>query len=410
MREHHQGNEIKMAARTTLLMCACVFYAIAVPAKGICPDGCFCVAFETDCSGIELTEFPSESKIWKGTEYLYLNDNNLDTVARIDLPNLDEYKLEKNRILNIEWDAFDGVPKLVKLNLSQNLLADLVKQEFSSLSVLENLDLSYNKLRRIGELAFNGMFLKKLEELDLSHNEIESIDTDSFAGLKTLKYLWLNNNKLKSIQHHHFNGVENLWYLFLHSNQLQTIGDKSFYPMENLVTLTLNKNALKSVQKMALYNLKNVEKLDISDNQLTDVPVEALDDLLSLTSLNMGGNPITKLAKADFPHTHNQLVNLVLSNMANLQNVEAGAFDNLPNLANVNISNNPKLTSLPPTLFFMSFHKLRNVDLSNNSLSVLDRQLLPWEKLFTLSVTGNKWRCDCTCRWMKNYTFEMDLR
>ena len=95
----------------------------------------------------------------------------------VEVPNLQELNLSKNRFTSLEQDAFKDLKDLQRLDLSQNQLED-VNGLFSHQSALIWLNLSANHL-----LWFDYAFIPpSLVHLDIHFNNIDSL------GLCELSY------------------------------------------------------------------------------------------------------------------------------------------------------------------------------------------------------------------------------
>lgn len=97
--------------------------------------------------------------------------------------------------MQIADDAFYQVSNLVELDVSNNFLTIVPTKSLENCSILRKLYLSHNPIANLTNFTFRG--LVHLQTLVLSDAAIETVDTNAFAGLKSLRYLHLNGNKLR---------------------------------------------------------------------------------------------------------------------------------------------------------------------------------------------------------------------
>ena len=102
--------------------------------------------------------------------------------------------LTKNRIYEIEDEAFAGLATLWTLDLCSNDLTELRSNTFYGLSHLKTLTLSYNKISTIHPGAFKN--LSYLMHLVLIHNELTTLDGEAFADLPRPVQLSVAENPL----------------------------------------------------------------------------------------------------------------------------------------------------------------------------------------------------------------------
>jgi Leucine-rich repeat (LRR) protein len=148
------------------------------------------------------------------------------------------------------------------LNLNRNILEGLLDNEIN----FELIDLSYRKIYSIDSQTFAG--LKDLKYLRLESNYLSSIDLGTFDDLNNLEILFLFNNKLKSIHPAIFSNLLKLKYLNLNGNQLYSIESTTFYGLTNLVDLNLGLNLIQSIDPNTLNGLVKLQTLYLYSNQL----------------------------------------------------------------------------------------------------------------------------------------------
>jgi predicted ATPase len=110
-----------------------------------------------------------------------------------DLVNLDELKIERNRLTRFP-EAIRKLKKLKRLVISFNNI-EIIPDWISELENLDYLDLCRNRIKNLPEELFNR---SKLKTLDLSYNRIEQVPAE-FSKLTELDWVGLNDNFLTSL-------------------------------------------------------------------------------------------------------------------------------------------------------------------------------------------------------------------
>lgn len=184
---------------------------------------------------------------------LQVRDATIDTLASqtfVDVTQLHELRLNRNKIRHIRPFAFQGLSRTVELELSHNELSSLERGVFAGLDSLRHLFLDGNNISLVEDSVFQN--LRKLEELDLSGNSIAVLTGETLMGLQQLKKLTLRGNQLAIVGDHTFAHVSNLRRLDLSSNQLQVIRQQALAGLRHLNNLDLSRNQLKGLDKSAM--------------------------------------------------------------------------------------------------------------------------------------------------------------
>ena len=102
----------------------------------------------------------------------------------IGLSNLNDLCLYKNKLKQIESDAFKYLVNLKTFELNNNQIEEIQEGSFNGLSNLKHLHLDHNKLKIIGA---------KIERLFLNHNELEEIHllSQKLLSLSSIKSILL---------------------------------------------------------------------------------------------------------------------------------------------------------------------------------------------------------------------------
>ncbi|XP_056437538.1 leucine-rich repeat transmembrane protein FLRT2 [Gadus chalcogrammus] len=147
---------------------------------------------------------------------LFLTKNHLSSVP-IGLPeDLQELRLDENRIAIIAEEAFQNVTRLQRLLLDGNLLTDegIAPGTFQDLANLRELALSRNSLTFPPPLLPSQSLLK----LSLQENQINLIPVTAFAGFHRLEKLDVSNNQLQILTQGVFDGLMNLRQITVRNN------------------------------------------------------------------------------------------------------------------------------------------------------------------------------------------------
>jgi len=146
-------------------------------------------------------------------------------------------------------DSFEDLFQLKELFLHKNQLISLgSSQIFSSLLNLTKLDLGSNQLNSLHPLTFKS--LTKLDSLSLYFNHLDenSMVSNVFESLLSLKILDLSFNKFRFFPLYLFDKLVNLNILYLHANQLISLETSLFASLINLTNLHLELNNLTRIE------------------------------------------------------------------------------------------------------------------------------------------------------------------
>ncbi|XP_034017549.1 leucine-rich repeat transmembrane protein FLRT2 [Thalassophryne amazonica] len=147
---------------------------------------------------------------------LFLTKNHLSSVP-IGLPeDLQELRLDENRIAVIAEEAFQNVTRLQRLLLDGNLLTDegIAPGTFQGLTNLRELALARNSLTFPPPL----LPTQSLVKLSLQENQIDKIPVDAFSGLHWLEKLDISSNQLQTLTQGVFDSMSSLKQLTVRNN------------------------------------------------------------------------------------------------------------------------------------------------------------------------------------------------
>ncbi|CAG2198475.1 unnamed protein product [Mytilus edulis] len=310
--------------------------------------------FQIDCSGRNFTHIPTFP-------------NSTKTLI-----------LARNMIEYIQGGIFSGHSELEDLDLSHNVLAILVPNSFKGLDNLLRLNLQYNQLgndnKEIPKVYFK--HLKKLRHLNLRNNSFTIFPDISLVhslvilnatftngmtfgqqlkGLKFLTDLDLSSSscKLKEIDNNTFAGIKTLRYLDVSNNSLYSIWKGTFAHMQQLEFLDISYNT-----RLGFRGLGNVTN-DLSNTAIEIFKFQKLVPTFSMNQI---------LKKADFaPLRHTKLREIYVDSNR-IQLIETGAISLLPKtIQKISIGDN----QLSYGLYMFEFRQLsaKIINVSNTGMS-----------------------------------------
>ncbi|NXS99731.1 TLR5 protein, partial [Jacana jacana] len=286
----------------------------------------------------------------------------LNSLIFQSLGNLEHLNLFKNKINQIQRQAFFGLGNLKTLSLSSNLLGELYDYTFEGLHSVTDIDLQQNHIGTISENSFSN--LVNLKTIDLRDNAIKRLPsfphlTSAFLGDNKLMsvvgtkiaatYLELERNWLANLGDLYILfQVPDMQYIFLKQNRFSyCVTSRNVTENHQLVYMDLGENMLQLVWERDLCldvfrALSKLQVLHLNNNYLSSLPQEIFRGLTSLRRLNLASNFLSHLSPGLFPQS----------------------------LTNLNLSGN-QLFSPSPEVFM--------------TLSILD-------------ITHNKYVCDCALK------------
>lgn len=167
--------------------------------------------------------------------------------------------------------------------------------------------------------------------LSVARNQLCNVDhlLGSFSGLQELS---LSHNLLPRFPRGLPPSLESL---LLQENRITYITSGSLRQLRNLTRLDLEDNRISVIQPGALLGLRKLQILTLKGNKLTSLPLKLPP---SLTHLDLSANCISSLDLPSLSTLVNLLVLQINSNC--LRTVPENAFDSLPRLRTVDLTNN----------------------------------------------------------------------
>ncbi|KAG7227465.1 hypothetical protein INR49_005279 [Caranx melampygus] len=169
--------------------------------------------------------------------------------------------------------------------------------------------------------------------------------------------------------------------------------------------INLGFNSISRIHDSSLAGLKKVELLMLHSNDIHHLPDAVFKDMKSLQILKLSYNKLREISSSLTFSGLTSLLRLYLDHNL-LQHIHPRALLQLPSLRLLRLQGN-RLHQLHPhalcTLSLLNtyyFSTLRHLDLSNNSLTTLPKEMLATAPLLeTLVLQANPWSCDCRMSW-----------
>uniref|UniRef100_A0A914PZ12 Uncharacterized protein n=1 Tax=Panagrolaimus davidi TaxID=227884 RepID=A0A914PZ12_9BILA len=340
----------------------------------------------TDCTCINDT---IECKPSKNHGYHYWFDNFNPPFTTSNIQILNESFIPKNvifidnKIKKLQNDKFlSGHESNVEtLHFIINNLKEIENGTFDKFTSLRTLDLSYNFLTNISASVFTKKLGSTLTSLKISYNEFphfSSIDLSNMEKLEELELISIGVNEL----YENFifpKSLSNLKSLDISFNLIQKMNDDIFVNLVNLETLKLYNNELFLLPK-SFYSLKNLRHLDLIVSAISSLNKTQLSNFTKLETFNL---------------TH-----------SNLERIEDCTFCDKPNLKNVMLYGNEKLSYIHENAFGNlnnnGIQSLETFSLEFCNLSMIPENLLNWQDLKEFGLGNNPFICNCSMTWLIN--------
>uniref|UniRef100_A0A224XD61 Putative gpcr class b orphan receptor 1 n=1 Tax=Panstrongylus lignarius TaxID=156445 RepID=A0A224XD61_9HEMI len=303
-------------------------------------------------------------------QFIGLNDNEITTVnsgAFKNLPAKLAIILANNNIHMVHPKAFLNLPYLNKLDLHNN---DLQTLDWNMLHNVTNtlqpltMNLSRNRIETIAPPAMQTQIYVKV--LDLRHNKLKTINSDGFKFLNdSLRTLMLGFNEITQLPERAFWTMKFVEILSIEHNMLKELKETTFHGMDRLQILDLSHNHISRINVRQFSNLWNLRILDLSYNELSTIPGESFVNT-KLERLILKHNRISVIPPQAFYEIGKSLHHLDLSNNM-IEHLEKDVFSYVNSLTNLNLCSN-YLSQLHDQVF-MYLDNLLNLQLCNNKLA-----------------------------------------
>lgn len=208
-------------------------------------------------------------------------------------------------------------------------------------------------------------YLPHLTHLEMGYNEFESLSSDDFMNLTSLKCLGLDGNKISEIR------------------------DDEFIHASGLRNINLSKNRIYRISPGAFANLHNISELDLSYNKLEQLDKIWLEPISgTLQKLSLSGNHVSTSVLKAFLKGVPELRALQLAD-AGLTDIPEDLFPE--KLSTLNLAGNSLVYLLPDAVPAT----LLELDLSRNSFKGFSEDFLQRIQFVSnVSLNKNPWSCD----------------
>jgi len=248
-----------------------------------------------------LPPFGTDLDTWNGVTCssnrvtnLYLFNNNLDGIISPEINTLSELtqiNLVQNQLIGGIPATISNLSQLQYLALGRNQLTGSIPTEIGSLSNLIELNLGNNQLS--GTIPQTIGNISNLHNLNLGNNQITGAIPQEFGNLSNLESLILRLNSFSGAIPGFLGSFSSLQELELHGNQFIGTIPNELGNLTNLISLTLNSNQLNGSIPSDLGNLSNLALLWLNDNNLSGcLPIELLNLCPNLFDVNISNNPL----------------------------------------------------------------------------------------------------------------------
>lgn len=268
-------------------------------------------------------------------------------------------------ILQVEDDAFEGLPNLEMLSLKDNNILLVPASALGRLPSLTSLQLDYNRVA-----ALSGDILRSvaghLTSLSLARNVVRELPPTSFKEFTRLETLDLSGNLLANVAATTFTGLEgSLVELYLSGNRLTALSSTPI-ALSHLKVLDMSRNQLAELPRMAFTQLPGLVHLNLSHNPtLGSISSTLLHSLPELRELDLSQTGLKMLSPELLLHSQNLVRVSFCDNL--IQELPEGAFRNLKNLTIIDLSNNQIVNIRPGA--FMGLQAIKEVYLKGNRLT-----------------------------------------
>lgn len=239
---------------------------------------------------------------------------------------------------NMSYVPMEILTKFV--NLERLLMSQVAMEDIEgALSICQVSTITFyrNRLTKIYSRGFENC--KNLEYLDLGDNQIESIPREAFEGIEMLQNLVIENNPIRSIDPTVFEKLINLRTLYSLNTEVSEILPQFFSNLKKIEWIYFGSTSLR-ITTGTFKSLPELRYLYVRGNRSDEMEIEeaAFENLPSLWSLDLSENSIKILNTNSFKGLSN-LGWLYLAGNEIIQ-VESNFFANFPKLERLNVKEN----------------------------------------------------------------------
>lgn len=384
--------------------------------------------------GNRIKTIPATAFNYNRIEYLYLDDNQIQTVnemnkletmqhlLKLDLSGNDGFQLHNFTINTIDLQHlicercglkflsqtwFESQTRLKKIHLNNNLIQQIPKMCFATNRRLYYINISENPIKLIDIVN------DCIEHFICNNCNLEKVDDNSFKEMPNLKVLELNHNQITTVKPTAFTFNKLLGHLSLNGNNLTSFSYKIIQTLElQLLCLDYNPfypseemNAFKNLYKAMhlrkkcpsgdnpLYHFENFipdsapvgsllytkdfpschETVDISFQNAVFIHPMAYENCSRFKIFKMDNNVNYAFPKYR-PFLYNKFLESYSCCHCAIDNLYSETFTQLARLKSILLKHN-RLHVITSLDIFNSLHGLKFVDLSHNQLELVPVEL-----------------------------------
>ncbi|NXB70592.1 TLR5 protein, partial [Donacobius atricapilla] len=315
-----------------------------------------------------------------------LKNPDYSTFAGLERSNLRIFDISQGFIFSLNSLIFQRLGNLVSLNLFKNKINQIQRQAFFGLGNLKILNLSSNLLGELYDYTFEG--LHSVMYIDLQQNHIGMIGDKSFRQLVNLKIIDLRDNAIKRLP-----SFPHLTSAFLGDNKLISVADRTI----TATHLELERNWLADLGDLyILFQIPDLQYIFLKQNRFSNCVKRAnVIENNQLVYIDLGENMLQLVWERDLClDVFGALPKLQVLHLNNnyLSALPQEIFRGLTSLKGLNLASN-LLSHLSPGLFPQS---LTNLNLSGNQLFSPEPEV--FMTLSILDITHNSYVCDCALK------------
>ncbi|XP_062557497.1 chaoptin [Armigeres subalbatus] len=301
-----------------------------------------------------------------------------------DLPALRLISLRNNLIENVSAESFEFSNKLERIDLRYNRIHMLKANAFSSLPTMKELLLAGNLISVVDERAFMGA--DSIQKLDLSDNLIAEFPTAALGSIESLKVLNLSLNNIDKLESKHLQQSKNLQILDISRNVIASVLPGTFREQTLLKYLDLSLNSLRTIEDDAFEGLDNLQTLILRDNNILLIPGSALGRLPRLSNLYLDFNRVAALSSSILKSIQPENIRYLSLSRNVIRELPANSFTSFKKLIYLDISGN-SLGVINEDTFAGLDSTLMEIKMSYNKISTFRKIVLP--KLRRLDISSN---------------------
>ncbi|KAL4217990.1 TIR domain [Mactra antiquata] len=218
--------------------------------------------------------------------------------------------------------------------------------------------------------------------------QLETLEDGTFSSLINLEVLDLSNNKIESISARALHGLSKLKYLSLSGNSMKTLPMSLFCPISNIVILSLRDNSLVTYPNDAFRckrNFTELSILELTGSTFISVSEHAFDLLPNVISVDLSNNSLNGVTKSSLAGAKSlQFLDLSQNQLSELFSHFCDYFSNLSYI----ILHDNKLTSFNFEILQQCSY-LSYFDVSKNSIKEMVGNLSNFNHLEVFNISDN---------------------